>query len=70
VKSLVPGYDVLGIIRNLPDGRVELIAEGERAELEAFLQAIRDSGLRRNIRDEEIVFCEGQDNFRGFEITG
>ena len=70
VKSLVPGYDVLGIIRNLPDGRVELIAEGERAELEAFLQAIRDSGLRRNIRDEEIVFGEGQDNFRGFEITG
>ena len=70
VKSLVPGYDVLGIIRNLPDGRVELVAEGERAELEAFLQAIRDSGLRRNIRDEEIVFGEGQDNFRGFEITG
>ena len=70
VKSLVPGYDVLGIIRNLPDGRVELVAEGERAELEAFLQAIRDSGLRRNIRDEEIVLGEGQDNFRGFEITG
>ena len=70
VKSLIPGYDVLGIIRNLPDGRVELVAEGERAELEAFLQAIRDSGLRRNIRDEEIVFGEGQDNFRGFEITG
>lgn len=70
VKSLVPGYDVLGIIRNLPDGRVELVAEGERAELEAFLQAVRDSGLRRNIRDEEIVYGEGQDNFRGFEITG
>ena len=70
VKSLVPGYDVLGIIRNLTDGRVELVAEGERAELEAFLQAIRDSGLRRNILDEEIELGEGQDNFRGFEITG
>jgi acylphosphatase len=70
VKSLVPGYDVLGTIRNLPDGRVELVAEGERTELEEFLQAVRDSGLRRNIRDEEIEFGEGQDNFRGFEITG
>ena len=61
---------MLGTIRNLPDGRVELIAEGERTELEEFLQAVRDSGLRRNIRDEEIEFGEGQDNFRGFEITG
>ena len=70
VKSLVPGYDILGVIRNLPDGRVELVAEGELDELEAFLQAIRDSGLRRNIRDEEVVFGESKDNFRGFEITG
>ena len=70
VKSLVPGYEVLGTIRNLPDGRVELIAEGERTELEEFLQAVRDSGLRRNIRDEEIIFADGQDYFRGFEISG
>ena len=69
VKSLVPGYDVLGVIRNLPDGRVELIVEGKQEELDAFLQAIRDSGLRRNIRDEEIVFGNAQDNFRGFEIV-
>jgi acylphosphatase len=47
-----------------------MVAEGERTELEAFLQAVRDSGLRRNIRDEEIEFGESQDNFRGFEITG
>jgi acylphosphatase len=69
VKSLVPGYDVLGIIRNLPDGRVELIVEGKQEELDAFLKAIRDSGLRRNIRDEEIVLGNAQDNFRGFEIV-
>ncbi len=69
VKSLVPGYDVLGVIRNLTDGRVELIVEGKQEELDAFLQAIRDSGLRRNIRDEEIVFGNAQDNFRGFEIV-
>ena len=70
VRSLVPGYDVLGTIRNLPDGRVELVAEGERAELEEFLQAVRDSGLRRNIQDEDIVWKEAQDKFRGFEIAG
>ena len=70
VRALVPGYDVLGTIRNLPDGRVELVAEGERAELEEFLQAVRDSGLRSNIRDEDIVWEEAEDRFRGFEIVG
>ena len=70
VKSLVTGYDVLGTIRNLPDGRVELVAEGERVELEEFLQAVQDSGLRRHIQDEDIVWEEAQDKFKGFEIAG
>ena len=26
VKSLVPGYEVLGTIKNLSDGRVEMVA--------------------------------------------
>ena len=29
-----------------------------------------DSGLRRNIQDEDIVWEEAQDKFRGFEIAG
>tara|TARA_B100001778_G_C18440607_1_gene562135 strand:+ start:102 stop:380 length:279 start_codon:yes stop_codon:yes gene_type:complete len=70
VKSLVPGYEVLGTVKNLPDGRVEMVAEGQQVELEDFLQAIRDSGLRRNIQDEELVWGEAEDKFRGFNIIG
>ena len=70
VKSLVPGYEVLGTVKNLPDGRVEMVAEGQQVALEDFLQAIRDSGLRRNIQDEELVWGEAEDKFRGFNIIG
>lgn len=35
-------FDVRGYVRNLPDGKVELVAEGTRAELDAFLQAVQD----------------------------
>ena len=70
VKSLVPGYEVLGTVKNLSDGRVEMVAEGQQVELEDFLQAIRDSGLRRNIQDEELVWSEAEDKFRGFNIIG
>ncbi len=69
VKCLTPGFEVTGAVRNLPDGRVELIAEGTREELDAFRQAIRESGLKRHIQREEEHWCEAAGNFRGFEIV-
>ena len=69
VKALTPGFDVTGTIRNLWDGRVELIAEGTKSELESFQQAIRDSGLGSLIRQEDASCTEAQNEFRGFEIV-
>jgi acylphosphatase len=69
VKAVAPGYEVTGTIRNLMDGRVELVAEGPKAELEAFQQAIRDSGLGRFIRQEQADWTEATGEFRGFEIV-
>ena len=68
VKALTPGFDVTGTIRNLSDGRVELVAEGTRTELEAFQQAIRESGLGSLIRQEKADWSDAQNEFRGFEI--
>lgn len=68
VKSQATGYEIIGMIRNLPDGRVELVAEGSKSELEAFAQAILDSGLGRMIRGTEASWGEAQGDFRGFEI--
>lgn len=69
VKRVAHGYEVTGTIRNLSDGRVELAAEGERAELADFQQAIRDSGLGRFIRQEHALYGPAQNEFRGFEIV-
>jgi acylphosphatase len=67
-KCVAAGYEVTGTVRNLPDGRVELVAEGAQEELEAFRQAIRDSGLGHFIRKEEATWGEARSEFRGFEI--
>jgi len=69
VRSVANGFDLTGSIRNLPGGGVELIAEGAKDELEAFRQAIRESGLGHFIRNEEISWQEARSEFHGFEIV-
>ncbi len=53
VRQLAAGFEVVGSVRNLPDGRVELHASGESAEVEAFLAAIEESALGAHIRHVE-----------------
>lgn len=68
VQTLAAGYEVTGAIRNLNDGRVELTAEGQKQELEAFREAIREAGLAANIRKEEAHWEDAKGGFNGFAI--
>jgi acylphosphatase len=68
-KTVAAGFEITGTVRNLPDGRVELVAEGARKELEAFREAIRGAGLAGFIRDENASWSDAQNNFHGFEIV-
>jgi acylphosphatase len=67
-KSVAAGYEVVGTVRNLADGRVELVIEGDRSELELFRGAVQDSGLGGLIRGEEVVWGPATGEFRGFGI--
>jgi acylphosphatase len=68
-KTVATGFEIAGIVRNLPDGRVELTVEGDRAELEAFQDAIRGAGLAGFIRGEQVNWGEAKNEFHGFEIV-
>lgn len=67
-KTVATGFDIRGAVRNLPDGRVELVAEGQREELESFRAALRDAGLAGFIDDEQVNWAGAKNEFRGFEI--
>ena len=66
-RSIARGYEVAGFVRNLPDGRVELVAEGQPREVEAFLREVRDR-FSHQIRDERIDVQPATGEFAGFEI--
>ena len=68
VRYLARGYDVTGMVRNLPEGRVELIAESTRTELKAFLDGIAASELSGFIAKQHETWQPAQGNLRGFVI--
>jgi acylphosphatase len=70
VRQVACGYDVTGTVRNLMDGRVELIAEGAQAELKAFLTGVAESELSGFIARQDEAWVSATGNLRGFAIVG
>jgi acylphosphatase len=66
-RSIARGYDITGFVRNLPDGRVELVVEGAPREVEAFLREVRDR-FSNQIRDERSDVRAATGEFAAFEI--
>ena len=58
---------IQGWVKNLGDGRVEIMAEAEEEALKAFLNKIRQS-FSRYIQDEDLRWSEAADEFQDFQI--
>lgn len=68
-KRIASGFDVTGWVKNLPDGRVEMLAQAiEADELDAFLEDIQQSSLGSHIKEREIKTIPAQPSLRGFSI--
>ena len=57
-----------GWVRNLPDGRVEALAEGPEKILKAFLDRIASGPMKSTIRDVETRWENPTGEFDDFQI--
>jgi len=66
-QTLAKGFAVTGFVKNLPDGRVQLVVEGQPKEIESLLAAIRKK-MENNIGKTEEKASPATGEFQGFEI--
>ncbi|MDG2486811.1 MAG: acylphosphatase [Roseibacillus sp.] len=69
-KEVATGYDVVGSVKNLPDGSVELLIMGESDETDAYLSELTEesavSHFIKEMQTEEVPLLE---NAKGFVIS-
>lgn len=71
ILDLARGFDIAGEVKNLADGRVHLLLQGEVEEMEDFLMAIRESSVSGHIYSEQKTEIQttGLPRLRGFKIS-
>jgi len=61
-------HGVKGWVRNLSDGRVEAVFEGEEREVEALVEFCKRGPLRARVTDVHVVMENYTGEFKDFEI--
>ncbi len=66
-RSIAQQFAVTGYVKNLADGRVELVVEGRAEEIRAMLHALRTE-MGHYIRDVRETPSRASGGFSGFDV--
>lgn len=68
VLSVARGLGLAGYVRNLPDGDVEVVAEGERDRLDALIARLNEGPPSSNVTEVHVERAGPPDEHIGFEV--
>jgi acylphosphatase len=60
---------ISGWVKNLPDGRVEVLAEGEKEDLEALISRLEEGPPAASVEDVTVTWADFQGGFKGFRVV-
>ncbi len=68
VRRIASGLGLRGWVRNLPDGKVEVVCEGEEERIKDFLGRIKGEFSDSHLKGTQISWREAEGEFDSFEI--
>jgi len=69
-QQIAASMGVVGEIRNLSDGRVEVIAEADESMLKSFITKLRQGPVSADVTSVDVDWNEATNAFREFQISG
>ncbi len=66
VVTIAKAFDLKGYVRNIPDGKVKIVAEGSEADLKRFLSAIRIENTLIKVEEIKAEFSESEGAYEEF----
>jgi acylphosphatase len=60
---------VTGWVKNLFDGRVEIMAEGEKEQVKRLIAAVKQGPPQAYVEDADVEWLEIEGEFEDFKIT-
>jgi acylphosphatase len=69
ITDLARRLGVTGWVRNLSDGRVEALAEGEKKSLDELIRFCHVGPIGARVRNVEVEWSDYTGEFHGFKIT-
>lgn len=69
IQQTALSYQLTGHVRNLPDGRVEALLEGEENKVQQAIAIMRNGPRAAAIKDIAIEQVENSKHSDGFRIT-
>jgi acylphosphatase len=64
--TIAKAFDLKGYVKNLPDGRVKVLAEGSDADLERFVKAIKIENALIKVEDIQVELSDGMEAYDDF----
>ncbi|MBI2574928.1 acylphosphatase, partial [Candidatus Woesearchaeota archaeon] len=68
VRKEADKFGISGFVRNLQDGTVEIVAEGEEDKLNIFIRECKRGSLLAFVKNAEIKYEQPTGEFEGFGI--